>query len=69
MTTNDLIRLARKHVDNAAPMHSSAVLCLSDALRLYEAGDYVHARKRALRSLAYSVGILHSDYQRAERSL
>jgi hypothetical protein len=47
-------------------MASSALLCYSDALKLLEKGDRHYAEKRALKSLAYSVGILHPDYIRAK---
>jgi hypothetical protein len=65
MNTDKVIVLARKHLGGA--MESSARLCLSDALGLYEAGDLTYAKKRALKSLAYSVGIFHSDYARASK--
>lgn len=56
------IILARKHLGGA--MESSARLCLSDAVLLYDAGSYESARRQALRSLAYSVGVFHPDYKR-----
>lgn len=65
MSVSQVIVLARKHV-RTGPMQSSAELCLTDAIRLYENGKLPEARKRALKSLAYSVGILHTDYQRAK---
>jgi uncharacterized protein (UPF0332 family) len=40
-----------------AAMASSAQLCVDDAKRLLESGDVESARRRALKSLAYSVGI------------
>lgn len=61
------IRLARKHVGNGAAMESSARLCLSDALELMEKERYEYAYARAVRSLGYSVGIFHADYQAAIR--
>ena len=61
------IRLARKHVGNGAAMESSARLCLSDALELAEKERFEYAYARAVRSLAYSVGIFHADYQRAAK--
>lgn len=59
-----VLALAERHV-NEGPMASSARVCLNDALSLFVAGDIFHAEKRALRSLAYSVGIFHSDYSLA----
>lgn len=63
MNLTSIIILARKHL--GGEMESSARLCLTDALRLYETGKHVDAKARALKSLAYSVGILHADYRRA----
>jgi hypothetical protein len=65
MTTQKLIELARKHVGNGAAMDSSARLCLADAVSLNDKGDLVYAAQRALKSLGYSVGILHADYAKA----
>lgn len=67
MTTNDLIALARKHIGGA--MASSAALCLADAETLQARGQMEAANARALRSLSYSVGIMHADYQRAAKAL
>lgn len=65
--TGEVIRLARKHLgsDGSSPEVSSARLALADAVKLYDEGDFVAARQRALRSLAYSVGVFHADYNRA----
>lgn len=57
------IRLARKHLGTGV-MDSSARLCLSDAIQLRERGFWDYAQKRALKSLAYSVGVFHKDYKR-----
>lgn len=67
MNTDSAIILARKHVHNGAAMQSSAELCLTDAIALFEAGDLVNAKARAVKSLGYSVGILHADYTRAAK--
>ena len=66
MNTNDIIILARRHLGKGE-MESSARLCFSDALSLYETGDYANAKKRAIKSLAYSVGMFHEDYAKASR--
>ena len=67
MNTQKRIILARKHyLDNDANKESAA-LCLSDAVALYDAGDYEAADRRAIKSLAYSVGIFHADYKAAAR--
>ena len=67
MDANTVITLARKHVGNGATMESSARLCLEDAVALKDAGKLDDAKRRALKSLAYSVGILHADYARAAK--
>lgn len=57
------LRMARKHLGEGS-MVSSARLCMADAVELFEAGEYDRAQERALKSLAYSVGILHPDYRK-----
>jgi hypothetical protein len=64
MTTDQIIALARQHLDGAI-QESSARFCLADAIALRDDGDLEAAARRAVRSLAYSVGVLHADYQRA----
>jgi len=61
-TTDCVIRDARRVM--GGQMESSARLCLSDAIEAANNGDYPGARARALRSIAYSVGILSSVYRR-----
>jgi hypothetical protein len=63
MTVNQVIALARKHLGGA--MESSARLCLADAVALFDAGDLIAARRRALRSLQFSVGVFHPEFVRA----
>lgn len=65
MTTDAVIALARKNVGGS--MESSARLCLADAVALRDSGDLVAAKARALRSLAYSVGVFGADYKLAAR--
>ena len=65
MNANQTIILARKHVANGAVMESSARLCLADAIALFDKGVEDFAKSRALKSLAYSVGMFHQDYKRA----
>lgn len=48
-----------------ADMQTSAVLCAQDARACFARGDYQHAHARALRSLSYSVGVLHPTYRAA----
>lgn len=69
MTAAEIIALAADHLrlaieSNRDFFRSSAELCLEDA-RYYAAHDAAAARRRALKSLAYSIGILHPDYRRA----
>lgn len=64
MTTNEIITLALKHA-GSGNMVDSAVLCLSDAIRLESIGMQIAATQRALKSLDYSIGVLHEDYIRA----
>lgn len=59
--TNNIIILARKHIGKGK-MESSARLCLADAIALYDKRDFIYAQKRALKSIAYSVGKYHADY-------
>lgn len=59
-----IIKLARKHISTAI-QESSARLCLADAIALFDKGEYDYAATRALRSLAYSIGIFAGDYKKA----
>lgn len=61
-----LLIQARANV-HKAQMESSARLCLADAVALKDSGDYEHARQRAIKSLAYSVGIGSSIYREATK--
>lgn len=65
METSKIIALARKHL--GGDMESSARLCLSDAVKLYDDGDFYYAKQRALKSLEYSIGIFHTDYKKANK--
>lgn len=69
-TAASIIGLAQKHVEdphNAATMKSSAALRLADAKQLEQNGFPTMAQRAALDSLAYSVGVMHDDYQKAAR--
>lgn len=65
MNTAKIVILARKHVGNGAAMESSARLCLSEAMQASERHDLQAMREWAIKSLRYSVGIFHKDYQSA----
>jgi hypothetical protein len=61
-TANKIIKLAKTH----AVKNDSALLCYTDAINLIEKQEPVYAARRALDSLAYSVGIFHPDYNAAK---
>ena len=67
MTTDKIMALARKHLGAVGGMESSARLCLSDANHLFDRGLIDYAKKRALDSLRFSVGIFHQDYIKATK--
>lgn len=64
----EIIALAAdfKHL---AAMRSSAELCLADAQRLFQCGDFCYAAGRALRSLEYSLGRTDQRWIRAQRAI
>jgi hypothetical protein len=64
MNTDKIIILARRHLTGAIS-ESSARICLADAIALMDSGETDFARLRAIKSLKYSVGIFHKDFQRA----
>lgn len=55
----DLLALAHRH----ARGNANAEFCLREALAAHARGDYGAMRRWATKSLAYSVGIFHADYQ------
>jgi len=65
MTLSQVLAVARKHL--GGEMESSARLCLADAIRAEDAFDYEAARRAALKSLSYSVGVFHPDYKKAAK--
>ena len=65
MHINEIIALAGKHIGTGAAMDSSARLCLADAVALRNANKFDDAKRRAIKSLGYSVGLFHADYQAA----
>ena len=62
MTTNEVIETAARNAEKG-DMVSSAKLALRDARSLAAQGKAELARRRALTSLSYSVGIFHPDYE------
>lgn len=61
-TANAIIKIAKKH----ATKNDSALICYTDAINLIEKDEALHASRRALDSLRYSVGIFHPDYNTAK---
>jgi hypothetical protein len=59
-----MIELAKRHIGEGEAVES-AKLCLCDAVVCWKTGAYESAKRHALKSLAYSVGIFHADYQKA----
>lgn len=60
---NEVLALARKNL--GGEMESSARLCLQDAVRLQDDGNFEASRARALKSLVYSVGVFSPEYWKA----
>ena len=68
MNAIEAIEIAEKHI-GSGNMQSSAILCLTDAKSLQAKGEEEFSKRRALNSVAYSVGIFHSDYDRILNSM
>ncbi len=68
MNAIEAIEIAKSHIGSGS-MVSSAQLCLADAVALQAKGDEDYSKRRALNSVAYSVGIFHSDYDRILQSM
>jgi hypothetical protein len=62
------VALAKKHVISNIEASTSAIVALRDAEMLLKAGSLEYAKKRAVDSLRYSVGIFHTDYIAAART-
>ena len=70
MTTAQIVEAARHHVfAYGRKPNPSAIVCYNDAQALMAAGNYTDAKARALKSLAYSVGVFHPDYLKAAPSV
>ena len=67
MNTEKTIIKARAHVADNPQAEDSARLCLRDAVSCYDAGDMEGARRRALKSLDYSLGIGHRSQGRGNQ--
>jgi hypothetical protein len=59
--THEILEIAKSHIGKGY-MVSSAQLCYDDAYALFMEQKYDQAKERALKSIAYSVGIFHEDY-------
>lgn len=66
MQVSEVMRLARKHLNANSAYVTSAVHCLNDAHAMCDENKISYAYDRALRSLAYSIGVCHPDYRRAK---
>lgn len=64
MTLDEAIELAEKNAHLAA-MESSAEYCLGMAKKHRSEGNLALAHEQAVRSLKYSLGILHPLYSKA----
>jgi len=65
MKTADIIALAETAVYTNRANAVSARICIVDARHLFSRGDLQAARDRALKSLAYSVGVFSVLYKSA----
>ena len=68
MTTTEIIATAAAHAGDRPEFESSARLALSDAEALSELGRHHDARRRALDSLKYSVGVFSPVFDQAVAS-
>jgi len=68
LKAENLIALAEHHARATVGWKSSAELCINDASELLLAGRYEDASGAALRSLRYSIGILHADFRQASEA-
>lgn len=59
-----VIELVQQHISEAIQA-SSAAICLRDAQQLLADGNERYAVRRALKALAYCVGVLHPAYAAA----
>jgi len=67
MTTEAMMELATLNAAKAE-MASSAKLCIDRAEAMLANGNEDGCRRALVRSLAYSLGILHPQYQAAHRA-
>lgn len=68
ITTEQIIELAKQNAHHAL-MKSSCELCIDDAEKLLADGYIRYANQRALKSLAYSLGIFHHVYQDVKQEI
>jgi hypothetical protein len=70
MTVQEILDLAeRRAYDPHAIQGENAIVPLNDAKRLAASGSLLYAKRRALRSLGFSVGVFHEDYRAVERAV
>jgi hypothetical protein len=69
MTIFKILTIAKNHLGKGAVMDSSARMTWLEAAKWYEAGNMYWAGKRAMKSLAYSIGIFHPEYAMANEMM
>lgn len=75
LSTPEIVAIAKKHLPElpeAERIHNSAWSCFVDAekqLAFNDMDGFRSARMWALKSLAYSVGVFHPDYQKVKASM
>jgi hypothetical protein len=65
MNAANCIISAKQQLKEAGIMFSSAKHCIDDAEACLARGDEEHAKRWALKSLAYSVGVMSIAYREA----
>lgn len=65
MNLQQIIILARKNIGGIQDTNSR--FCLTEAVVAFDAGRMEDAKYWAIKSLGYSVGIFHADYQAASK--
>jgi hypothetical protein len=65
MNVDKVINLARRHIAADVVQEQQARAHLANAIATHNQGEYDEAKRHALKSLSYSVGIHHIAYKRA----
>lgn len=67
MSLDRILILVRSRLGDGTGSDASARVCLADAIACADRGLNADARTRALKALAYQVGVFHADYVRASK--